>query len=330
VPVVIKAINALLTVVAGVGVALALFWLLNKLTELLPERWEDRIKPYVYILPAFAAISLYLLYPALQTILYSFANSDSTKLVGFRNYSGLLKSHGFQQTLFNTLIWIAVAPIAAVILGLAVAVLVDRLKAGPEKLSKTVIFLPMAISAVGAATVWKFIYASNPPGQSQIGLQNAIITKFGADPVPWLEKSTFHVNTFMLIIMFLWSQVGFSMVLLSAAIKSVPDEIVEAARIDGATELQVFRRIIVPTILPTIVVVLTYMIINAMKVFDIVFVMGNAEGRGTEVIAERMIAWFFVRGDFGKGAAIAVVLFVAIIPVMIYNIRRFREQETIR
>jgi alpha-glucoside transport system permease protein len=326
VPVVIKAINALLTVVAGVGVALALFWLLNKLTELLPERWEDRIKPYVYILPAFAAISLYLLYPALQTILYSFANSDSTKLVGFRNYSGLLKSHGFQQTLFNTLIWIAVAPIAAVILGLAVAVLVDRLKAGPEKLSKTVIFLPMAISAVGAATVWKFIYASNPPGQSQIGLQNAIITKFGADPVPWLEKSTFHVNTFMLIIMFLWSQVGFSMVLLSAAIKGVPGDTLEAARIDGANEVNIFFRVVVPQIRGTIITVFVTTLIATMKIFDIVYVMTNGNFN-TNVLGNEFFNQLFTNFNNGAAAAIVVLLMIAIIPIMIYQIRNFRAEE---
>lgn len=328
-PVVIKAINALLTVVAGVGVALAAFWLLNKLAELLPEKWEDRIKPYVYILPAFAAISLYLLYPALQTILYSFANADSTKLVGFKNYSGLLKSHGFQQTLWNTLIWIAVAPIAAVLLGLAVAVLVDRLKPGPEKLSKTVIFLPMAISAVGAATVWKFIYASNPPGQPQIGLQNAIITKLGADPVPWLEKSTFHVNTFLLIVMFLWSQVGFSMVLLSAAIKSVPDDTLEAARIDGANERQIFRRVVVPQIMATVITVYVTVAIGVMKLFDIVYVMTNGNFN-TNVLATEFFNQLFTNFNNGYAAAIVVLLMIAVIPIMIYQVKQFRALEEAR
>ncbi|MDQ1442388.1 MAG: alpha-glucoside transport system permease protein, partial [Acidimicrobiaceae bacterium] len=210
----IKLINTLLTVLAGVGAALALFWVLNKFAELLPNKWEDRIKPYFYILPAFAAISIYLLYPAVQTVIYSFANADSTKFIGLDNYTKLLGNSGFQKTLINTLIWIAVAPLAAVVLGLFVAVLVDRLRATGEKTSKTIIFLPMAISAVGAATVWKFIYTSRPPGQPQIGIQNAIVTKLGFDPVPWLEKNTLHINTFLLIVMFLWSQVGFSMVLL--------------------------------------------------------------------------------------------------------------------
>ena len=144
----------------------------------------------------------------------------------------------------------------------------------------------------------------------------------------WLDIKPWN-NLFLMVIM-VWMQTGFAMVVLSAAIKSIPDEIIEAARIDGASELQVFRRIMIPSILPTIAVVTTYMVINAMKVFDIVFVMGSPETRGTEVIAERMIDWFFISNNDGRGAAIAVVLFIAIIPVMIVNIRRFREEEAIR
>jgi len=325
----IKATNTLLTVVAGVGAALALFWLLNKLVELLPERFEDKVKPYVYILPAFAAISLYLLYPALQTVLYSFANADSTKLVGFQNYTGLLKTQGFQHTLFNTLIWIAVAPIAAVVLGLAVAVLVDRLSGPGEKASKMIIFLPLAISAVGASTVWRFVYAYSPPGQPQIGIQNAIITKFGHDPVPWLEKSTLHVNTFLLIVMFLWAQVGFSMVLLSAAIKSVPDDTLEAARIDGANERQIFRRVVVPQIMATVITVYVTVAIGVMKLFDIVYVMTNGNFN-TNVLATEFFNQLFTNFNNGYAAAIVVMLMIAVIPIMIYQVRQFRALEEAR
>ncbi len=191
------------------------------------------------------------------------------------------------------------------------------------------IFLPMAISFAGAAVVWDFIYSFRPQGfGSNIGLLNGVMLGLGKNPVPWLDQKPW--NNVMLMVIMVWMQTGFAMVVLSAAIKSIPDGIIEAARIDGASEFQVFRRIIVPSILPTIVVVATYMVINAMKVFDIVFVMGNPEGRETSVIAERMIAWFFIRGHNGRGAAIAVVLFLAIIPVMIWNIRQFRAQEAIR
>lgn len=325
----IKAINALLTVVAGVAAALVLYWVLNKLTELLPEKWEERVKPYVYILPAFAAISLYLIYPALQTILYSFANDDSTKFVGFKNFTALLGSHGFQQTLVNTLIWIIVAPLAAVMLGLAVAVLVDRLRSGGEKLAKTLIFLPMAISAVGAATVWRFIYASNPPSQDQIGLQNAIITKLGADPVAWLEKSTLHVNSLLLIVMFLWSQVGFSMVLLSAAIKGVPTDTLEAARIDGANERQIFWRVVVPQIMTTVLTVYVTVAIGVMKLFDIVYVMTNGNFN-TNVLATEFFNQLFTNFNNGYAAAIVVMLMIAVIPIMVYQVRQFRIQEESR
>lgn len=325
----IKVINTLLTVLAGIGAALVLFWVLNKLVELLPGKWEDRLKPYAYILPAFAAISVYLLYPAVQTVIYSFANADSTKFVGFDNYTNLLKSHGFQQTLFNTLLWIVVAPLAAVVLGLFVAVLVDRLRPGGEKSAKTIIFLPMAISAVGAATVWKFLYAYNPPGRAQIGVQNAIVTQLGFDPVPWLEKNTLHVNTLLLVVMFLWSQVGFSMVLLSAAIKSVPGDTLEAARIDGANERQIFRRVVVPQIMATVITVYVTVAIGVMKLFDIVYVMTNGNFN-TNVLATEFFNQLFTNFNNGYAAAIVVMLMVAVIPIMIFQVRQFRELESSR
>jgi alpha-glucoside transport system permease protein len=187
----------------------------------------------------------------------------------------------------------------------------------------------MAISFAGAAIVWRLIYSFRPTGfGSNIGLLNGVMIGLGRDPIPWLEQQPW--NNLLLMVIMVWMQTGFAMVILSAAIKAIPDEIIEAARIDGASEWQVFRRIMVPSILPTIVVVTTYMVINALKVFDIVFVMGNAESDGTVVIAERMIDWFFVGLNAGRGAAIAVVLFAAIVPVMIWNVRQFREQEMTR
>ncbi|MBA3728416.1 MAG: sugar ABC transporter permease [Actinobacteria bacterium] len=220
-------------------------------------------------------------------------------------------------------------PTFGVGIGLAFATLADRLRRRGEAVAKSMIFLPMAISFVGASIVWRLVYSFRPEGfGNQIGLLNGVMQGLGQNPVPWLQEVPWN-NLFLMVIM-VWMQTGFAMVILSAAIKAIPDEIIEAARIDGATELQVFRRIMVPTILPTIVVVTTYMVINALKVFDIVFVMGNPEAQGTVVIAERMIDWFFISDHDGRGAAIAVVLFIAVIPIMIWNVRRFREQETIR
>jgi len=326
---VIKLINTLLTVVAGVGAALVLFWILNKIAELLPGRWEDRVKPYLYILPAVAAICLYVIYPGIQTIVYSLANAQSTQYVGFQNYSSLFKSNGFRDTLLTTLVWIAVAPLAAVVLGLIVATLVDRLKPGAEKTAKTIVFFPMAISAVGAATVWRFVYATAPPGDTQVGLQNAIVTAFGADPVAWLEQRTFYINTFFLIIMFLWLQVGFSMVLLSSAIKGVPVDTIEAARVDGATELQSFRRVVVPQIMATVVTVYVTVMIGVLKLFDVVYVMTNGRAN-TNVLATEFFNQLFTNFNNGYAAAIVVILMVAVIPVMVFQIHQFRIQEANR
>jgi alpha-glucoside transport system permease protein len=325
----IKLINMILAVVAGVGAALVLYWVLNKIAELLPPRAEERLKPYLYILPAVLAVGLYVLYPALQTIEYSFANAQSTKFVGIQNYTKLLSSSGFQQTLLTTLLWLVLAPLAAVLLGLLVATLVDRLRPGGEKTAKTIVFFPQAISVVGAATVWKFIYAYAPPGQPQIGLQNAIVTSFGADPIAWLEQRGFYLNTLLLIVMFLWLQVGFSMVLLSAAIKGVPTDTLEAARVDGANERQIFRRVIVPQIMPTVVTVYITVLIGVMKLFDVVYTMTNGNFN-TNVLATEFYNQLSTNFNQGYAAAIATMLMVLVIPVMVFQVRQFRLQEANR
>jgi alpha-glucoside transport system permease protein len=232
------------------------------------------------------------------------------------------------RSIRNTGLWIVFVPLVAVSVGLIFATMADRLTRG-ESLAKSLIFLPMAISFVGASVTWRLIYSYRPQGfGSNVGLLNGIKLGLGQDPVAWLSQRPW--NNLLLMVIMIWIQTGFAMVVLSSAIKSIPGEIIEAARIDGASELQVFRHITVPSILPTIVVVVTYMVINSLKVFDIVFVMGNAEANQTEVIAERMIRWFFIANHDGRGAAIAVVLFVAVIPVMVWNVRQFREQEALR
>jgi alpha-glucoside transport system permease protein len=248
--------------------------------------------------------------------------------VGLDNYRFVFTDESMRRSLRNTAGWIVFVPLVAVSIGLAFAALADRLRRG-EAIAKSLIFLPMAISFVGAAVTFRLIYSYRPEGfGTNIGLLNGVWQGLGNDPVPWLSKKPW--NNLLLMVIMIWMQTGFAMVVLSAAIKAIPEEIIEAARIDGASELQVFRHITVPSILPTIVVVTTYMVINALKVFDIVFVIGNAESNGTEVVAERMIRWFFISGHDGRASAIAVVLFLAVVPVMIWNIRRFREQELMR
>jgi alpha-glucoside transport system permease protein len=269
-----------------------------------------------------------MIYPVINTILISFKDAQSQDFVGLENYEFVFTDSSMLRSIRNSAMWIVFVPAVAVTIGLVYATLADRLRRG-EAVAKSMIFLPMAISFVGAAVTWRLIYAYRPEGfGSNIGLLNGIKVGLGQDPVPWLQERPW--NNFLLMVIMIWMQTGFAMVVLSAAIKAIPDEIIEAARIDGATEFQVFRRIMVPSILPTIVVVTTYMVINALKVFDIVFVIGSAQTNGTEVIAERMINWFFISNHDGRAAAIAVVLFVAIIPVMLWNVRQFREQERIR
>ncbi len=321
-----KVLVALITVAAGIGAALALYWILNKLAELLPGQAEHRVKPYLYILPAYLAITVYLLYPAIQTIVDSFRDQASQEWVGLENYERLLGSDNFRDTLFNTLLWILIVPAGTVILGLAVATLADRLKPRSENLVKTIVFLPMAISLVGASVVWNFVYEFRPAGQPQVGLQNAVITAFGADPIAWLEKSSFHINSLLLMVVLLWSQVGFAMVLLSAAVKGVPTDTLEAARIDGAGERQLFFRVVVPQIKGTIITVFVTVTIGVMKIFDVVYTMTN--GRfNTNVIGNEFFNQLNRFFNNGTAAAVVVMLMIAVIPIMIYQVRHFRAEE---
>ena len=325
----IRLINALLAIIGGVGAALLLYWVLNKLVETFPAKWEERLKPWVFIGPAVAAIGLFLVYPAIRTFILSFANAQSTAWVGLENYTDLLGSEAFRQTLYNTLLWIAVVPAVTVALGLGVAVLADRLGPQSEKLSKSIIFLPMAISGVGQATIWRFIYEARPEGEPQIGLQNAVWTALGFDPVAWLQVDTLHFNSFLLMIILIWAQVGFSMVLLSAAVKGVPVDTLEAARIDGANERQIFFRVIVPQIWATVITVFITVLISVMKIFDVVYVMTNGNFN-TDVIAVNFFNELFRNGNNGRASAIVVMLMIAVLPVIIYQVRHFRAEEAAR
>ncbi len=321
-----KSLTAIVTVLIGVSAALVLYWVLNKIAELLPTKWEGRLKPYLYILPAYAAITFYLIYPAVQTLVYSFKDSSSTDWVGTANYTDLLGSATFQQTLFNTVLWMIIVPVVTVAMGLAVAVLADRLNPRAESAAKTIIFLPMAISMVGAGTVWRFIYAYAPEGRPQVGLMNAIVTGLGFNPIPWLEQSQFHLNSLLLMVMLLWAQVGFSMVLLSAAVKGVPVDTIEAARIDGASERQIFASVTVPQIWGTVITVFITTLISVMKIFDIIYVMTNGNFN-TNVLGNEFFVQLFNNFNNGAAAAIVVMLMIATIPIMIYQVRHFRKEE---
>ncbi|HNQ07975.1 MAG TPA: sugar ABC transporter permease [Tetrasphaera sp.] len=325
----LKILNALIAIVGGIGGAMLLFWILNKLSESLKGKWEDRVKPWAFAGPAILAIAVYLIYPALVTIQYSFANADSTGYVGFKNYTDLLTESEFLQVLLNNLLWIIIVPAAVVVLGLGVAVLADRLRPRGEKLSKTIIFLPMAISMVGAATIWRAIYDYQPVGESQTGLLNGIMQLFGKDPVSWYQLDTLHFNSILLMIILTWTQVGYAMVLLSAAIKSVPEDTIEAGRIDGAGERKIFFSIVVPQIWGTVITVFITVLIGVMKVFDVVYVTTNG-AFNTDVVGRRFYYEMFTSGNNGYAATIVVLLMIAIVPVLVYQVRQFRREEAAR
>ncbi|HET7477202.1 MAG TPA: sugar ABC transporter permease [Dermatophilaceae bacterium] len=325
----IKLANALLAIVGGIGGAMLLFWILNKLSESLKGKWEDRVKPWAFAGPAILAIGVYLIYPAIVTIQYSFANEDSSAYVGLRNYTDLLSSADFRQVLINNLLWIIIVPAATVALGLGVAVLADRLRPRGEKSVKTFIFLPMAISMVGAATIWRSVYEYQPEGSPQTGLLNAIFGLFNKGPFSWYQLDTLHLNSLFLMIILIWTQVGYSMVLLSSAIKAVPEDTIEAGRIDGAGERMIFFRIVVPQIWGTVITVFITVLIGVMKVFDVVYVTTNG-AFNTDVVGRRFYNELFTDGNNGYAAAIVVLLMIAIVPILIYQVRHFRAEEANR
>ena len=320
-----RVLIVVVAVLVGVVGVFALYWGMDSVVNVLPQRLRESIRPWVFVGPALVILGIFLAYPAINTIYLSFLDADSESFVGLENYGFVFTNDATLRSIRNTLGWIIFVPLFSVGIGLGFATLADKLRRG-EAVAKSIIFLPMAVSFVGASVVWGFIYDFKVFG-NQTGLLNGIWTAFGGDPVSWLSEEPF--NNLMLMVIMVWMQTGFAMVILSAAIKSVPDELLEAARIDGASEFQLFWRVVFPSIMSTVVVVTTTMVITVLKVFDIVFVMTNGES-GTEVIAEQMIRWFFRNGHDGRGAAIAVVLFLAIIPVMAVNVRRFRAEEQIR
>jgi len=284
------------------------------------------LSPWLYLAPALLILGVFLVYPTINTIYLSFLDRHSDAFVGLANYKFAFTNKTMLIAFRNNLLWLIVFTSVTVSLGLVLAVLLDKVRY--ESLAKSVIFLPMAISFVGAGAIWKFVYAYKPPGQPQIGLLNGILSIFpDFEPIGWTIEKT--INNFALINVGVWIWTGFCMVILSASYKSIPRELLEAARIDGANEWQVFWHVTVPSMKATIAVVATTMVINVLKVFDIVFVMTNGNF-DTEVIANRMYKEMFHFSNFGRASAIAVILFLAIVPVMIANIRRFREQEELR
>ena len=382
--------SALLAVAVGSGFVLAIYVLGDLAMRPLPERLQSRLRPWLYVGPTLLLLGVFLVYPVVDTVRRSFLDDRSQEGVGLDNYRWAFTSPEMLNSFRNNLLWLVLFTVGVVLLAIGIAVLADRVRY--ESVVKGTVFLPMAISFVGASVIWRFVYEFRPEGATQIGIANAILvplSQFARDaqtffssarwvllllgagfllvgylvgrqvagrgrgwligggislflalgtwifygfatweiPVGWLVNKA--INNFALIAVGIWVWVGFAVVILSAAIKSVPQELLEAARVDGATEWTVFRRVTIPMIKVTIAVVTTTMVINVLKVFDIVFVMTNGNFE-TEVMANRMYKEMFNFTNFGRGAAVAVILFLAVVPVMVWNIRRFREQELIR
>ena len=322
---------ALFTVVLGVGGCLGYFWGANLLLDrILPAnatndtqavrnlKLQSSIRPWLFLGPALILLTVYLIYPVFQTIWLSFHDKAGTSFVGLDNYSWAVRDSQFRQSIFNNLLWLLVVPAACTFFGLVIAVLTDRIWWG--NIARSLIFLPLAISFVGASVIWKFVYDYRGEGQDQIGILNAIVTWFGGDPQVWIAMPLW--NNFFLMIILIWIQTGFATVILGAALRGVPEDTLEAAVIDGAGPFKIFWRIMVPQIMSTIVVVWTTITVLVLKVFDIVLTMTNGQW-DTQVLANLMFDWMFRGGgDFGRGAAIAIVIMVAVLPIMIWNIRQ--------
>jgi alpha-glucoside transport system permease protein len=333
-----RGVIALVAIVWGVGGVAILYWIFNGLVEMLPVDWTARLQPFVFVGPALAILTWYLALPTVRTFWISlfdrngppselsfFGQIASEGFVGLGNYVAVFTERLMLEAFRNNIMWIVFGSTLSVAFGLVVAVLADRSRF--EKLAKSFIFLPMAISFVGASIIWNFIYEYRPVDQSQVGLLNSVVVSFGGEPRAWQQwVDIIPWNNLFLIIIVIWLQAGFAMVLFSAALKGIPEELLEASRIDGATEVQIFFKIMIPYIQGTVITVWTTIVIFTLKIFDVVWVMTGGQF-GTHVIATQFYRQSFTAGNKGFGAAIAIVLLIAVIPVMIYNLRQFGEQE---
>lgn len=321
--------QALITIAIGVGGCAFWYWASNTvLDSIYPPRGPQAgsninkanlIRPWLFVGPAIIILAAYLIYPVFNTLMRSFMDKTSSEFVGFKNYSWLLGDGKFHESMLNQFLWLLVVPALATFFGLLAAQLTDRIRWG--NFGKALIFMPMAISFVGAGVIWKFVYA-NSEG-NQIGLLNAIVQAFGGEPQHWLQLPFW--NNFFLMVVLIWIQAGFAMVILSAALRGIPEDTIEAAIIDGANPLQVFMKIKVPQIAGTIGVVWTTITITVLKVFDIVYVMTNGEW-GTQVLANMMYDLLFDQSDYGRGSAVAIVIMILVLPIMWWNVRNARKE----
>lgn len=315
-----KIIIAVVAIVWGVGGIAMLFTTANYLVETLGQTWRNRLQPYVFVGPAIVLLLYFLAIPTLRTFYISLFDESGTTFIGLQNYIAVFTNQAMFTAFRNNIIWIIFGAGTCVVAGLMIAVLADRSRF--ENLAKSVIFMPMAISMVGASIIFNFIYDID----AHTGLINAIYTGItGAQPIGWTSQLQPFNNLFLIVVM-VWLQTGYSMVLFSAAIKGVPNDLLEAARVDGAGELRIFFSIVIPSIMGTIITVGTTVVIFTLKIFDVVWVMTGGQF-DTQVIATQFYREYFTAQNAGYGSAIAIVLLVLVIPIMLYNIRAFNERQ---
>lgn len=311
----------------GIGLAvffgvIAILFFIGEKSGIRVQRW---FKYFVFLAPALILLIVGLVYPSIRTFYLSFYNANGSQFVGLENYKWAVTQPDALLALKNTLIWTIVVPIGSVGFGLAIAVLTDRMRRA--SIPKSLIFMPMAISFVGASIIWKFVYEFRTPNKPQIGLLSQLTKMLGFEPTNWLL--TFPLNTFLLIVIMIWIQTGFAMVILSGAIKGIPDDIIEAAMLDGASGWRRFRNITIPMIRGTLIVVLSTITVATLKVFDIVRTMTGGNFK-TSVIANEMYQQTFRALNYGTGAALAVILFVGVSPLVIYNVIQLKREREVR
>ena len=317
----------LLVAVIGVPLVIAAYivgfeWIVRRL----PDEVQPKVRPWVWVGPSLGFVTIFLVVPLVLTVYYSLLDRKGGSFVGIANYAAVLSDPAVLITIRNNLYWLFLYTFFVLVFGVLMAVLADRVPY--ETPVKSLIFMPMAISFVAMSVIWKFMYSYQPPGSPQTGTLNYLLTSLlHTDPITWVQD--IRVNNFALIGVAIWGWVGFAMVILSAALKGIPGDLLEAARVDGAGEVTIFRRVIFPLLMPTITVVATTLVIFALKAFDIVYVMTNGNF-DTNILAVKMYQEYFVSADPGRSGAIAVILLVAVVPVLFFNLSQFRAQEARR
>ncbi|MFC4224555.1 carbohydrate ABC transporter permease [Lysinibacter cavernae] len=309
---------------AGLLIFLAVIGLILFLADHAPKRGRDYVQMFVFVAPALILLGVGLIYPAIRTMMQSFTNAQGD-FIGLENFVWIFTDSGSLISLRNTVVWVILVPLLSTVFGLAYAVFIDKSRG--EKVLKSLVFMPMAISFVGAGIIWSFMYAYRSKGFEQTGLLNQLLVWSGLEPIQFLNSAP--LNTFFLIVVLVWIQTGFAMVVLSASIKAIPVEQVEAAVLDGANGWQVFTNVTLPSIRGSLVVVVTTITIATLKVFDIVKTMTSGNN-DTSVVALDMYNQAFRFNEWGHGAALAVVIFVLVLPIVIYNVRVLRKQREIR